>query len=204
MGIIKNAGYLWNRKFINWQEKPKLIGIPEKCKFNKDGREVDFAYQAAVYALYNQNLDCIYIGQAGSGENEGLFHRLRAHTNDYMFCAWDRFSWFGFYSIDALEKDRSKKKSEKLPLLKRPGFQVVLFLPLIVLMAGDLGVLVANEAMIVVNLGITAGQIGYVIGIQYAVNGVFTFLFGYLSDKFSRKKLLIIGGGCLAGVIAPL
>lgn len=96
---------------------------------------------------------------------------------------------------NAQEKSKlfTKKFSRKIDL-KRPGFQIILFLPLIILMAGDLGVLIANEVLIVVNLGISAGQIGYVIGIQYIANGIFTFLFGYLSDKYSRKRLLILGG----------
>lgn len=92
--IIKNAGYMWHRKYIDWQNGSELIGYPE----DKKGHYVNFAYQAGIYALYNSNFDCVYIGQAGGGDNTGLFHRLKDHLNDHLFCMWERFSWYGFYS----------------------------------------------------------------------------------------------------------
>ncbi len=97
--IIRNVGYMWHRKYVNWQKGTKLIGHSET-----DDRAVDFAYQAGVYSLYDKNLICIYVGQAGRGENKGLFHRLKDHTDDHLFCMWERFSWFGLYSTDALKK----------------------------------------------------------------------------------------------------
>jgi len=84
---------------------------------------------------------------------------------------------------------KKKKAIQKIPIL-----QILLFLPLILLMSGDLGMIIANELLIVVDLNWTASEIGIVIGIQYLIQGGFTFLFGYLSDKFPRKYLLIFGG----------
>ena len=26
--------------------------------------------------------------------------------HDYLFCAWERFSWFGFYSVDSIIKEK--------------------------------------------------------------------------------------------------
>lgn len=82
-----------------------------------------------------------------------------------------------------------KKTTQKIPIL-----QILFFLPLILFMAGDLGVLIANELLIIVDLNWTASEIGIVIGLQYLIQGSFTFIFGYLSDKLPRKLLLIFGG----------
>lgn len=101
--VIKNAGYMWHRKYVNWQSGNDLIGVCEQG----EKQPINFAYQTGIYSLYNHNLECIYIGQAGSGENTGLYHRLKEHAiNDYLFCAWERFSWFGFYACEALLKDQ--------------------------------------------------------------------------------------------------
>ena len=102
--IIKNIGYMWHRKYINWQSGSELIGYSEN-----DDKKVNFAYQAGVYALYDHNLNCIYVGQAGRGENTGLYHRLKTHAiEDELFCMWERFSWFGFYSKEAILKNTSQ------------------------------------------------------------------------------------------------
>jgi len=98
--IIKNIGYMWHRKYVDWQQGAELIGHSER----DDNKRVDFSYQAGIYALYNQNLNCIYVGQAGRGEYKGLYHRLKDHTEDQLFCMWERFTWFGFYSTDTLKK----------------------------------------------------------------------------------------------------
>jgi MFS family permease len=88
-------------------------------------------------------------------------------------------------------KESLKKKE---PTQKIPINQILLFLPLILIMAGDLGVLISNQLLIIVDMKWTASEIGIVIGVQYLVQGCFTFLFGYLSDKLPRKYLLIFGG----------
>lgn len=97
--IIKNVGYMWHRKYVNWQKGNELIGYSEN-----DDTKVDFAYQAGIYALYDRNSSCVYVGQAGKGENVGLYCRLKNHTDDHLFCMWERFSWFGFYSSDTIRK----------------------------------------------------------------------------------------------------
>jgi hypothetical protein len=99
--IIKTAGYLWHRKYIDWTRR-RLVGLDES---NSKGSEVNFAYQSGIYGLYDSNHNCIYIGQAGKGE-DGLFDRLKAHAlDDHLFCFWERFTWFGFYSPEQLRNN---------------------------------------------------------------------------------------------------
>jgi hypothetical protein len=105
--MIKNAGFMWHRKYVDWQRGAELIGYPER---NARGGPVNFADQTAIYALYDHNYRCIYIGQAGRGETTGLYHRLKDHVNDYLFCMWERFSWYGFYSIEAISHQNYDKE----------------------------------------------------------------------------------------------
>jgi MFS family permease len=79
-------------------------------------------------------------------------------------------------------------------LLSRPGFQVVMFLPLVLMMAGDLATIVANQVMIIADLNAQFSDIGLILGLQYFAQGFFTFIFGFLSDRASRKRLLVLGG----------
>ncbi len=107
MPIIKNTGYLWHRKYINWQSGRQLLGVSE----SHAGKPVNFADQAAIYALYDKDFKCIYVGQAGRGETKGLYDRLKDHAlEDYLFCRWGRFSWWGFYSVENLEKQDYDKQ----------------------------------------------------------------------------------------------
>ena len=96
--LIKCAGFMWHRRYVDWSQR-SLVGRPEQGK----GAEVDFADQSAIYGLYSANHECIYIGQAGSGETKSLYDRLKDHAlDDHMFCFWERFTWFGFYSPEQL------------------------------------------------------------------------------------------------------
>jgi hypothetical protein len=107
MLIIKNTGYMWHRKYVNWQNGSKLIGVSEV----KECPAVNFASQAGIYALYDKDFRCVYVGQAGRGETKGLYHRLKDHAiEDYLFCRWERFSWYGFYSVKSLEEGNYDKE----------------------------------------------------------------------------------------------
>ena len=98
--IIKTAGYMWHRRHVDWGLR-RLVGLPEEGK----GGEVNFADQSGIYGLYAANHECIYIGQAGKGESSGLYDRLKTHAlEDHLFCFWERFTWFGFYSPEQLRK----------------------------------------------------------------------------------------------------
>ena len=63
MAIIKNIGYMWHRKHVNW-DTHELTGYSD----DKEKKKVNFAYQAGIYVLYNRNFECIYVGQAGKGK----------------------------------------------------------------------------------------------------------------------------------------
>src|SRR5262245_60155409 len=95
--LIQSAGYMWHRRYVDWRRR-RLAGIPDEGY----GCEVNFADQSGIYGLYAANHECIYIGQAGRGES-GLYDRLRTHAlDDHLFCFWERFTWFGFYSPEQL------------------------------------------------------------------------------------------------------
>ena len=102
MPLIKNTGHLWHRKYVDWLSGNQLIGISEK----KPYKVANFADQAGIYVLYDNNFSCVYVGQAGSGKSTGLYSRLKEHAiNDYLFCRWERFSWWGFYPVEDIEND---------------------------------------------------------------------------------------------------
>ncbi|MCP4760526.1 MAG: MFS transporter [archaeon] len=103
---------------------------------------------------------------------------------------------------DSTDFNERNQIQSKKSFWDNPKLQVGLFLPIILLMSGDLGVLIANEIMICVDLGIGESQIGIIIGVHYLTNGIFTFIFGYLADKLPRKRLLI--GGSVFWVIGTI
>ncbi len=79
--------------------------------------------------------------------------------------------------------------------LKRSAIvPVLLFFPLIILITGDTATFLANEVLIAVDLNVDFEFIGLVVGLNYAVAGVLTFVFGYAADIKSRKWLLFVGG----------
>lgn len=118
MAIINNLGYMWHRKYVNWYSGSELIGV---CEYppDKEGKPVNFADQAGIYVLYDKNFKCVYVGQAGGGRTQGLYHRLKEHAiNDYLFCRWERFSWFGFGSVKGLEKEVNTNVNELMDFIE--------------------------------------------------------------------------------------
>ncbi|MFX0098894.1 MAG: MFS transporter [Candidatus Hodarchaeota archaeon] len=75
---------------------------------------------------------------------------------------------------------------------------VILFLPLVLVANADSASLTANQVMIMADMGVTVVIFGWLSGLGILSQGIFTFLFGYLSDKYSRKWLLIMGGSTWA------
>jgi len=99
--LIKAAGYMWHRRYVDWN-RHRLAGLPEVGQ----GDEVDFADQSGIYGLYAANHECIYIGQTGRSDS-GLYDRLKTHAlDDHLFCFWERFTWFGFYSPEQLRNSK--------------------------------------------------------------------------------------------------
>jgi hypothetical protein len=99
MPIIKNFGFLWERKFIYRGSggdgnaghlRAKARALPE----------ADFRDQIGVYVLYDRNQSIVYVGQAGNG-NATLFTRLRNHMDGPLWNRWEYFSWIGFRDVNA-------------------------------------------------------------------------------------------------------
>jgi len=97
---VKNYGHYWNRDFIDWGGRGRgnagtLIGYSKEKKTKK----CDFRNQIGVYILYDNDLKVVYIGQAGSGDDNRLFVRLKEHTCNHLRGRWKYFSWFGFRKV---------------------------------------------------------------------------------------------------------
>jgi len=101
MSIIKNYGFLWERKYIyrgagGAGNAGHLLG---SVRVN-GGVRVDFREQIGVYVLYDHNQKIVYVGQAGNGHAD-LFRRLGHHMIDDLRARWEYFSWIGFRGVNA-------------------------------------------------------------------------------------------------------
>ncbi|MHA1714244.1 MAG: MFS transporter [Promethearchaeota archaeon] len=86
------------------------------------------------------------------------------------------------------------KKKGKTSLEKADILGIILFLPLVLLASSDSALLSGNQVLIMADLQMNVIFFDILVGASILINGIFTFVFGYLSDKHARKKLLIIGG----------
>ena len=75
-----------------------------------------------------------------------------------------------------------------------PIVPVLLFFPLIILITSDGATFLANQVLIAVDLDLSFEFLGIIVGLNYAMAGGLTFVFGYLADTKSRKWLLFSGG----------
>jgi hypothetical protein len=89
--IIQSFGIMWSRNLIHWKNNPDIYGIQ-----SVGALPVNFAKQIGVYCLIDGR-ETIYVGQAFS---QPIGERLHQHTKDRFSGRWDRFSWFGLYTID--------------------------------------------------------------------------------------------------------
>lgn len=88
-GGVKAFGAYWSRDSILW-DKPKLLG---QQQIGAD--EVDLSEQIGVYLLYHER-EVVYVGRA---TDRPIIKRLQEHTKGRLRARWDRFSWFGLYSV---------------------------------------------------------------------------------------------------------
>ncbi|TVM18733.1 hypothetical protein DPQ33_04470 [Oceanidesulfovibrio indonesiensis] len=93
--IVNAFGMFWQRDFVLWCGTPKLLG---RQQLGADS--VDFSEQIGVYILYDGK-ETVYVGRA---IDRPLGKRLYEHTQDRLNGRWNRFSWFGLYSVRALEE----------------------------------------------------------------------------------------------------
>ncbi|MEN3031415.1 GIY-YIG nuclease family protein [Chromobacterium amazonense] len=96
MPIIKNYGFLWERKYI-------FRGAGSNAGHLKGAASglaiADFRDQIGVYVLYDQFQNIVYVGQAGNG-NASLFTRLKNHMDGSMWNRWQYFTWVGFKAVN--------------------------------------------------------------------------------------------------------
>lgn len=106
--LIHNYGLFWRVDNVYWG-RPKhpgsLLGIPASAR---SSGEVDFRYQAGIYALY-ADYDLIYVGQTG-GQHQKLMARINQQLKRSLPGRWNMFSWFGTRSV----LDSGKLKAEKV------------------------------------------------------------------------------------------
>ncbi len=110
--LVQNYGLYWNKDLVFWGKANKqgtLTGVKFENGTTKNKAVVDFRDQIGIYVLYDIDKEIVYVGQAGSGNNNSLFDRLKQHQKDHLRNKWQFFSWFGFYKVN---QNRSLKKSE--------------------------------------------------------------------------------------------
>lgn len=90
--LIHSFGIYWSREAVDWRHQPDLYGIQQI-----GATPVNFRNQVGIYLLHDSR-ETIYVGQA---VQQTLAQRLFQHTKDRVGGRWDRFSWFGFYGVDA-------------------------------------------------------------------------------------------------------
>ncbi len=88
-GGIKAFGIYWEKSDIDWK-KPKLLG---QQQIGAD--KVDLSEQIGVYLLYDAR-EIVYVGRS---TEQTITRRLQDHTKDRLKARWNRFSWFGLYSV---------------------------------------------------------------------------------------------------------
>lgn len=105
--VINAYGIYWSRNQVHWKTTPDLLGIQQI-----GATEVNFKDQRGIYLLYDSR-EVIYVGQA---IEQTLGERLKQHTHDRLSGRWDRFSWFGFYSVTDKGHLKDRKKFENLDI----------------------------------------------------------------------------------------
>ena len=94
--LIRNYGLYWKKDDVFWG-KQKNSGCLYGKKVGRSAKQptVNFRDQVGFYALYNEQFQLVYFGQAGRGKRHTLFDRLKQHLNDHLAERWSLFSWFG-------------------------------------------------------------------------------------------------------------
>jgi hypothetical protein len=116
--IIQSYGLFWRADEIEW-----FPGKGNKGEWRLLGRRgaitgniemADFRQQTGIYILYG-NYGAHYVGLT---RKRGLGSRLKDHTKDDHKEQWDRFSWFGFRTLNKATDDYGLRILKKLPLAK--------------------------------------------------------------------------------------
>ena len=89
-GLINAYGMYWSRDRVHWSSSPSLLGHQQA-----GSTVVDFAGQRGVYLLHDHRA-VVYVGRASE---QSMATRLKQHLLDRLEARWNRFSWFGAYSV---------------------------------------------------------------------------------------------------------
>lgn len=89
-GLINAFGMYWARANVLWTSTPRILGQQQP-----GSTPVDFCNQRGVYLLHDGR-SVVYVGRT---TEQPLGIRLRQHISDRLNGRWDRFSWFGVYSV---------------------------------------------------------------------------------------------------------
>jgi hypothetical protein len=89
-GLINAFGMYWARQSVLWVSPPRILGQQQT-----ESTPVDFCNQKGVYLLHDGRA-VVYVGRT---TEQPLGIRLRQHVSDRLNGRWDRFSWFGVYSV---------------------------------------------------------------------------------------------------------
>jgi hypothetical protein len=115
--LIQNYGLFWRRDWIHWgkgSNRGHLKGLFSKARTDDP---VDFRDQKGIYCLYDDNFKMVYVGQAGSNDNQQFFGRLKDHRKDQLSDRWTRFSWFGIRRVN----ESGNLKADKQTLHPKMG-----------------------------------------------------------------------------------
>jgi len=110
--LIRNYGLFWKREDVYWGRQKSaghLLGINAGLKKTDS---VDFRQQVGFYALYDDAFQLVYFGQAGRGNGQTLYNRLKTHTTDHLAERWSRFSWFGIKYVKKSDGKLSAKPNK--------------------------------------------------------------------------------------------
>ena len=94
--LVPSYGMYWMRDAINWESKPKLLGVE-----STGALPIDLSEMRGIYMLYDGR-EVIYVGQA---IDRPIIKRLLEHTKNRLATRWNRFSWFG---LDGIHPDSGK------------------------------------------------------------------------------------------------
>jgi hypothetical protein len=111
--LIQNYGLFWRREWIHFgagSNAGHLKGVRARATTTDP---VDFREQQGVYCLYDDNFRLVYVGQAGGGDNQRLFSRLRQHRGDSLAQRWTKLSWFGVRKVIGNGELKAEKATGK-------------------------------------------------------------------------------------------
>jgi MFS family permease len=77
---------------------------------------------------------------------------------------------------------------------KRELISIIFVMLLILILVMDAALLLPNEVLVAADINIYFDAIGILIGIYTIIHGISILIFGYLSDKINRRKILLFAG----------